>query len=319
MAQYVLGVDLGGTKILTALVDRRGRVLERVRMATPQTGPDTVVAAIVESVGAVVQQAGIEPGGIEAVGVGAPGPSDPVAGVVFDPPNLAGWHDVPLAEMLSGRLGIRAYVENDANAAALGERWTGAGHGIDDIIYITVSTGIGGGLIFGGRLYHGTSGTAGEIGHMVLVYGGPLCPCGRRGCLEAVASGTAIAREARAVVDSGRATALSAVPRESLSAADVAQAAREGDAASREIFARAAAYVGTGVTNLVNLLNPAMVIIGGGVAKAGDLLFAPVRRIVLEEAFERPATAVQIVPAALGDSSGAIGAAAVAIERGAGR
>jgi glucokinase len=267
----------------------------------------------------VLQRAGVEVGDIGAVGVGAPGPSDPVAGVVFEPPNLAGWQDVPLAEMLAGRLGISTYVENDANAAALGERWAGAGHGLDDIIYITVSTGIGGGLILGGRLYHGVSGTAGEIGHMVIVPGGPPCPCGRRGCLEAVASGTAIAREARALVESGRATALSLVPRESLTAAEVARAAREGDAASREIFARAAAYVGTGVTNLVNLLNPAMVIIGGGVAKAGDLLLAPVRRIVLDEAFERPAAAVQIVPAALGDASGAIGAAAVAIERGAGR
>jgi len=314
VADCVVGVDLGGTKILTALVDSRGRILGRVREATPRTGPEAVVETIVETVRRVLKEGNVEQESLRGIGVGAPGPSDPASGVVFEPPNLPGWHDVPLAQMLTGRLALKATVENDANAAALGEHWMGAGRGIDDLIYITISTGVGGGLIFRGRLYHGVSGTAGEVGHMVIDPTGPRCPCGRMGCLEALASGTAIARDARAAVAEGRPTSLSAAGA-SLSAIDVARAAREGDPLAREIFTRAARYVGIGVTNLVNLLNPAMVIIGGGVSGAGDLLFAPVRRIVREEAFERPGAAVQIVPAALGDDAGVVGAAAVALER----
>lgn len=312
MAHVYLGVDLGGTKILTALVDDLGRVLDRVRIATPAGGPDAVVAAIVDSVRTVTGRAGIARAAVGGLGVGAPGPMDPATGVVFEPPNLPGWRDVPLAEMLASRLRLRVFVENDANAAALGERWAGAGVGVDDLVYITVSTGIGGGLILGGRLYHGVSGTAGEIGHMVIEPGGPRCNCGRFGCLEALAAGPAITREAREAIRSGAPTTLSQLPDEALTAETVARAAWDGDPVARQIYARAAAALGVGVTNLVNLLNPAMVIIGGGVARAGELIFAPVRRIVREEAFERPGAAVQIVPAALGDDVGAIGAAAVA-------
>lgn len=308
-------MDLGGTKILTALVDERGEVSSRVRIATPKGGPEAVVDAVVEAVQEVCARAGIDRSAARGVGVGAPGPLDHESGVVFEPPNMPGWRDVPLAEMLSPRLGLRVAVENDANAAAMGERWVGAGAGTDDLIYITVSTGIGGGLILGGRLYRGVTGTAGEVGHMVIEAGGPRCGCGRLGCLEALASGTAIAREARAAVLAGQPTSLSVIPVERLEAEDVALAARDGDPLARKVFARAAAALGTGIANLVNLFNPAMVIVGGGVARAGDLLFGPVRRIVHQEAFERPGAAVRIVPAALGDDVGVVGAAAVARER----
>jgi glucokinase len=315
MAEYFLGVDLGGTKILTALVDERGRVMQRARIATPAGGPAPVVDGITETVHDVMRQAGIDLRAVRGLGVGAPGPMNPDAGVVFEPPNLPGWHDVPLGDMLTRRLGVPAHIENDANAAALGERWAGAGAGIDDLIYITVSTGVGAGLILRGRLYHGVSGTAGEVGHMVIDPSGPPCPCGRRGCLEAISSGPSIAREARAAVLAGRQTSLAGMDSEAIDAKTIADAARDGDAVAREIYARAAGALGAGVTNLVNLLNPAMVVIGGGVAEAGELIFAPVRRIVKQEAFERPAAAVQIVPAALGTDAGVVGAAAVARER----
>jgi glucokinase len=240
---------------------------------------------------------------------------DPVSGVVFEPPNLPGWRDVPLGSLLSAEVGLPVFVENDANAAALAERWAGAGVGVDDLIYVTVSTGIGGGLILGGQLYHGAAGTAGEVGHMVIEPDGPRCNCGRFGCLEALASGPSIAREARAAVAAGRPTVLAAIAPQALDAAAVARAALDGDPVAREIYARAATALGIGITNLVNLLSPAMVILGGGVTRAGELIFAPVRRIVRQEAFERPGSAVQIVPAALGEDVGAIGAAAVARER----
>ncbi|MBM3469990.1 MAG: ROK family protein [Armatimonadetes bacterium] len=315
MSHYAIGVDLGGTKTLTALVDGRGEVVARVRVATPATGPDGVIEAIVACVTELSDQSGIAPRSTLGVGVGAPGPLDPDSGVVFEPPNLPGWRDVPLAALMAERLGVPAFVENDANAAAMAEWWVGAGRGVDDLVYLTVSTGIGGGLILGGRLYRGASGTAGEVGHMVIARGGPECGCGRAGCLEALASGPAIAREARQALEGGRPSVLSQVPREAITAEVVARAAEDGDPLAREIFAGAAAALGVGITNLVNLLNPAMVIVGGGVSRAGELLFAPVRRIVLAEAFERPGAVVRVVPAALGDDVGVIGAAAVVYER----
>ncbi len=315
MPRYAIGVDLGGTKTLTALVGSGGEVVARVRRATPRSGPEAVIEAIIASVAGLSDRSGIAPGATLGVGVGAPGPLDPDTGVVFEPPNMPFWRDVPLASLLAERLGVPVFVENDANAAAMGEHWAGAGRGVDDLVYITVSTGIGGGLILGGRLYRGAGGTAGEIGHMVIAHGGPRCGCGRFGCLEAMASGTAIAREARRAVEAGRPTVLSRLSSDAISAEAVARAAADGDPLAREIFAGAAAALGVGVANLVNLLNPALVIIGGGVAKAGEMLFAPVRRIVREEAFERPAALVRVIPAALGDDVGAVGAAAVVYAR----
>src|SRR3990170_3360082 len=189
------------------------------------------------------------------------------------------------------------------------------GVGVRDLIYVTVSTGIGGGLIFNGDLYHGVSGTAGEIGHMTVEPDGPVCTCGRRGHLEGLASGHAIARMAEEAVHAGRQTRLTALPPGALDAAVVAQAALDGDAVAREIYARACHYIGIAVASLVNVLNPAMVVFGGGVSKVGDLLFDTVRRVVRERAFEHPAEAAKIVPAALGDDVGVIGAAAVVYRR----
>ncbi len=312
----VVGIDIGGTKTLSGVVDPQGRVLGRRLMTTPQTGPEGVVQALVREVTGLLSSAGTRREDLLGLGVGAPGPLDPATGVVFEPPNLVGWRDVPLARLLRDATGLRVFVENDANAAALGEAWVGAGAGVRDLIYITVSTGIGGGLILNGDLYHGVSGTAGEIGHMTVEPDGPVCTCGRRGHLEAVASGQAIARMAADAVRAGRPTRLSILsPPEALTAEAVARAAIEGDPLARDIYARAGAYIGIAVASLVNLLNPAMVIFGGGVSKAGDLLFDPVRRVVRERAFERPAAAVRIVQAALGDHAGVIGAAAVVYRR----
>jgi glucokinase len=310
-----IGIDLGRTKLRIGAIDGDGRVLAARRLATPSGGPEIVVETIARGVGDVLAGAGVAPGGVPAVGVGAPGPLDPDAGVVLNPPNMPGWVSVPLAARLRDRLGRPAFVDNDANAAALGEHWVGAGAGVDDLVYVTLSSGIGGGLIVGGRLYRGASGQAGELGHMVVDPRGPQCACGRRGCLEAIASGFAIARAAQAALASGRPTTLGASPAGTLSAADVARAAYDGDPVAREIYARAGAAVGACLADLVNLLNPAMIIVGGGVARAGDLLWAPMRRVVDAEAFPHARAAVRLVPAALGDDAGVVGAAAVARER----
>ncbi|MDQ7850927.1 MAG: ROK family glucokinase [Armatimonadota bacterium] len=313
--QAVVGIDVGGTKTLLALVDPHGGVQVRRRMDTPQRGPQDFVRTLVRELWALLQQAGRRREEVLGLGVGAPGPLDPQSGVVFEPPNLAGWRDVPLAAMLREAAGIPTWVENDANAAALAEAWVGVGVGVRDLIYITVSTGIGGGLILNGELYHGVSGTAGEVGHMTVEPEGPLCGCGRRGHLEAVASGGAIARMAQEAVRTGRETRLRALAPQALTAEAVAEAAGRGDEVAREVYARAGSYIGLAVASLVNVLNPAMVVFGGGVSKAGDLLLEPVRRVVRERAFQRPAAAVRIVPAALGDDVGVIGAAAVVYRR----
>ncbi len=318
MSQVAIGVDLGGTKILTAVVTPRGDVVHQHRRPTPQLGPPAVVEAIADSVASVLAGSGLTADLVRGVGVGAPGPLDPRRGVVFQPPNLAGWSDVPLADLLVRRLKLRVHVENDANAAALGEWWVGAGRGVDDLVYITVGTGVGGGIILGARLIHGVSGTAGEIGHMTIDLHGPPCPCGSSGCLEVLASGPAIVRMAREAIGAGRPTAiveLAGGDLEAVTAETVADAARRGDVLARELFDRAGNYLGVGVANLLNLLNPARVVIGGGVSEAGEFFLEPVRRTARACAFDRPARDAEIIPTALGVEVGAIGVAAVVFFR----
>lgn len=316
--RHAIGIDLGGTKILTAVVSDDGAVLARDRVGTPQEGPDSVVVAVAQTVDAVLSAAGLAPDAIGGIGIGAPGPLNSQTGVVFQPPNLRGWHDVPLGPILGDRLHMPVWVANDANAAALGEWRFGAGRGVDDLVYMTISTGIGGGIILGGTLREGVSGTAGEIGHMTIDVNGPRCVCGNTGCLEVLAAGPAIARAAQEAVRAGRPSALLARAGgtiEGITARVVAAAAAAGDAVAADVFHRAATYVGVGVANLLNILNPAMVILGGGVSTAGDLLLEPVRRTARERAFERPARDARIVLAQLGDDVGAIGAATVAFLR----
>lgn len=319
MARFALAVDIGATKILTALVRDDGTVVARSRVDTPGRGVEPVLEAVVDTVEEVMREGAATRDQVVAVGVGAPGPMNPDTGVVFDPPNMEGWHDVPLGTMLSERLGMRVFIENDANAAAVGEWWVGAGRGVSDLIYVTVSTGIGGGIIIGDRLHHGVSGTAGEVGHMTIDLHGPPCPCGRStGCLEVLASGTAIARMAREAVEAGRRSAVLEMAGgrpEVITAAMVDDASREGDEVAGEVFLRAATYLGVGMANLLNIFNPERIVIGGGVSKAGEMLFAPVRRIARARTFERPGRDAEIIPALLGDDVGAVGAAAVAFQR----
>ncbi|WP_242868862.1 ROK family protein [Desulfotomaculum copahuensis] len=309
----VLGVDLGGTKIYTALADHSGRVLSAVKVPTGEHAPENVIARIVQTVEEVRHRSGIDAGDICALGAGAPGPLDPVRGIVHQAPNL-GWHDVPLKALLEDALQLPVAVDNDANLAALGEYVYGAGRGEDDMVYITVSTGIGGGLIFGGRLYHGAGGGAGEIGHMTVDPDGPLCSCGNRGCLEALASGTAIARAARELVDAGGGAAiLAAAGGRAVSAETVAAAAAAGDAEASGILTAAGRVLGCGVANLVNLLNPGLVVLGGGAMQAGRLLWQAMEDELQRRALSHPLGGVRLAPAALGSRSGVLGAVALAL------
>jgi glucokinase len=315
--QLVIGIDLGGTKINTALVDGSGTIVAHdYRETQAAEGQQAVLDRMLAASRRMKVQAEAAGTPVAAVGIGSPGPLDVTQGVVLNPPNLPGWNGVPLRRLIEEGLGLPAFLDNDANAAALGEHCFGAGRGVAHMIYVTASTGIGGGLILDGKLYHGASGMAGEIGHMMLFPNGPLCGCGNRGCLEALASGRAIAQRAQERVSRAlptRMVDLAGGDPERITAELVAEAARQGDHEAQEILAEAMSYLGIGVANLVNLFNPQLIVIGGGLTNIGEMLFDTVRRAVDRHAFAGPAKTVRIVPAELADNVGVLGAAALAL------
>lgn len=305
--KYAVGVDLGGTKICTAVIDSDGRLIAETTIPTNVAeGPERVIERIKETIRHVIRQSGVPFNMITGIGIGSPGPLNWKTGEVLSPPNLPGWDRIPLKEIIHQSFQLPAYLENDANAAALGEHRYGAGRGVDNMVYITVSTGIGGGIICGGRLYHGETGVAGEVGHMIVRPGGPECKCGNRGCLEAFSSGTAIASRMRERIASEQCKTWGP---DCLSAKDVFEASERGVKAAREIIQEAIYYLGIGVVNLVHLFNPRMVVIGGGVANGSPFVVESIRRFVREKAFRDAAKAVDIVPARLGALAGVIGAA----------
>jgi glucokinase len=311
--QPVVALDIGGTKILAALVSVRYEVLDREMAPTPAgSGPQAINKSLFTAVDRLLHKSRLKALNIAAIGVAAAGIIDSARGLVTTSPNLPGWEDVPLRDMVSARYGVYTALVNDASAAALGEYRLGAGRGLHNMVYFTISTGIGGGLIVNGRLYLGSSGSAGELGHMVIDVNGPEDTCGNFGCLESLASGRAIAREAIERIKKGQASALSQAVGgkiESITARDVAAAARRGDSLAKEVVHQVAVYLGTGLTNIVNIFNPDTIVIGGGVAKMGELLLEPARQVVAERAFKLPASAVKIVPTLLGDDAGVLGAA----------
>ncbi len=308
------GIDLGGTKIYAALADLEGRVINELKVPTPaREGYEAVIRRLAAAVGQLQEEAGL-PGPPLALGVGAPGPLDPAAGVVYQAPNL-GWRDVPLKADLERLLGVPVYLDNDANLAALGEHRYGAGRGAAHMVYITVSTGVGGGLVLGGRLYRGATGGAGEVGHLVVDPRGPRCGCGSYGCLEALASGTAMAREARRLVAAGRGRAIleaAGGDPASITSEAVARAAAAGDEEARAIIAAAGRALGIGMAGILNLLNPAVVVLGGGAMRAGTLFWEAMEEELARRALEASRRAARIVPAALGERSGVLGALALA-------
>jgi glucokinase len=307
-------VDLGGTKIYSLVSDSECAPLADDHRSTEvELGPDAVIGRIVDSVNASIDRAPLELRPPAAIGIAAPGPIDVERGLVLDAPNLHGWHHVPLAARLSATFGCPAVLENDANAAALGEFLFGAGRGSRHMIYLTISTGIGGGLILDGQLYRGAGGAAGELGHAVIDEDGPRCGCGRRGCLEALASGTAIAARAAEAIASGRPTAITRhAGNDDVAAEHVALAAAEGDPVAQEIIGRAAHALGLGLADIVNIFNPDLIVIGGGTSNIGAPLLDPAIETMRTNAFEGPVGQVRLVTAALGGRAAAMGALALA-------
>ncbi len=309
----VLALDIGGTKLAVGAVSRAGEVLAEVKRPTDASAPPT---AILDSLLAMsreaVHRAGLSLSALSAAGVAFGGPMDYPRGLAVTCHHLPGWEGFPIREAVAEKTGLPAFVDNDANAAALGETAFGAARGLSHVLYLTVSTGIGGGVILGGRVHRGANSLAGEIGHTIVLPDGPPCTCGKRGCLEAVASGPAIARAAREALARGEESALSALPPKEITARHIAEAA-DRDPLARKILTAAGRHLGTAVAAAANLLNPQMVVIGGGVSQSGEVLFSAIRSAVSEAAVTEIARGLRIAPGALGPRSALLGAAALAL------
>ena len=302
--RQLIGIDVGATKVAVAVGDDAGRLRAHARRPTEASGrPAEDVARIAEDVKRVVAEAGLSLSDIAAAGITAPGPLDPERGVVLSPPNLRGWRDVPVAAQLREALGVPVFLENDANAAALAEWHFGAARGLRHVVYLTMSTGVGGGLILDGRLYRGVLASAGEIGHAPVEWDGEPCACGQRGCLEAYAGGAAWTRRLRATAPAeSRAVALAGA-REAVKPEHLVAAAREGDRFALAELARWNGYVARGIVWIAMALAPEVVVLGTIASAAGEALaLGPIRAEVARRIWPHLAERLRILPAGLGES-----------------
>ncbi len=313
--RWIIGVDIGGTNLVVGAVREDGHEVRGIvsePTGAPE-GPDAVVERIQAMAQGVVTTTRANDAGAEilGVGIGSPGPLDRARGLVIFTPNLR-WKNMPLRDRIGTALGLPASLDNDANCAMLGEYWRGAAQGTQNAVCFTIGTGIGGGVVVGGQLVHGASDVAGEIGHITIEVNGRRCGCGNDGCLEAYASGPAIARRAVEAIEAGAISDILDRVRgelDQITAQTVFEAVEAGDALADELVRDTARYLGVGIANLLNILNPEVVVVCGGVTKAGDHLFTPLRREVARRAFRPAVEACRIVPGALPGTAGVVGAA----------
>ncbi len=307
-----IGIDVGGTNVKIALVDDKGKIIYSNSVPTyAQMGYEYTVNNIKQAIRDLMKETNTKPSDIQGIGFDFPGQVDYKTGVVKLAPNIPGWVNVPIAKMIEDEFHIPTRIDNDVRCAALGELKFGAGKGCENFVCITVGTGIGSGLVINGKLVRGAANAAGEIGHIKLqMQDGPICGCGDTGCLEAFASGPSIVAMAQEYLKSGKSTKfreMAGVDGE-ITPYIVAKAAEAGDPVAKRIFEKTGYYIGMGLVSVINLLNPEKVIIGGGVAEAGDLLLEPIRKTIKERAMVIAGNSVEIVPAELGNSAGVIGA-----------
>lgn len=308
-----IGIDVGGTNVKIALVDDNGKIIYSNSVPTyAKMGYEYTVNNIKQAIKDLMKETNTTPSDIEGIGFDFPGQVDCKTGVVKLAPNIPGWVNVPIAQMIEDEFHIPTRIDNDVRCAALGELKFGAGRGCENFICITVGTGIGSGIVINGKVARGATNAAGELGHIKLqMNGGPICGCGDTGCLEAFASGPAIVAMAQEYIKGGKSTKfreMAAVEGGEITPYMVAKAAEEGDPVAKRIFEIVGEYIGIGLTSVINLLNPERVIIGGGVAESGELLLGPIRKTIKERAMVVAGNAVEIVPAQLGNSAGVIGA-----------
>jgi glucokinase len=322
--RYIVGVDLGGTNMSAGVLPEEGGdvIALRTELTRADQGPDAVIDRMDRMIDTVIAETvayvGIKRDDVIGVGVGAPGPLDRERGIVVTTPNL-GWTNFPLRDVIANRTGIPARIDNDANCATLGEWWLGAARGARNVVGMTIGTGIGGGLILDGRLYHGASDVAGEIGHTTIDVTGRRCKCGNYGCLEAYASGPSIAERAREALagTDGDSLLVRMVNEQldSITAATVYEAAKLGDEVALEVVRETSRFLGAGLANLLNIFNPHVVVLAGGVTQAGPALFEPLRKEVRKRAFRPAVEACRIVPGTLLGTAGVVGAVAAFLQQ----
>lgn len=300
MTTYAIGVDIGGTKTAIGLVDRAGSVRTEKTLPTDVSiPPGEMVQRIISALKQLVKEAGIAHAQIAGIGIGAPGPLDAKNGTITCPPNLRSWIDVPIVEMFARDFSVPIFLENDANAATLAEKWVGAARESEHFLYMTISTGIGAGIYANGKLLAGFSGNAGDVGHIVIDPAYGTCPCGQQGCFEWIASGTAIARQASHLL--GR----------QLSAKEAFQLYSQHDQAIKALIEQIFSKIGAGCVTLINLFDPELIVIGGGVSQVGEPLFAAVQQYVSRYALNPSGRKTRILPSLLAQNTGLVGAAAL--------
>jgi glucokinase len=314
----IAGLDIGGTKLAVVLSNARGEVLaKRSEPTRAKEGPEAVIAQLLAMLEALLLDEGMWMQGLEGIGIACGGPLNSKTGVIYSPPNLPGWNAVPLKELVENATKLPVIVENDANAGALAELRFGNNPKIRNLVYMTMSTGIGGGIVLDGRIYHGTNDLAGEVGHQVVMPDGPECKCGKRGCLEAICSGPSIARRARqhAAAEDTLMLELAGNDLESITSAHVFAAARAGDSLASRIVDETAYYMGIGIANILQTLNPEVVRIGTIAVRNGDFFLEPLRRYVRQNTWPSIFEVCRIEAASLGESVGDLAAVATFLER----
>jgi glucokinase-like ROK family protein len=311
---YVCGIDMGATHVGLVITDFSAHVLEEIEYPfAVADGPEKCLQLIDHYLIELINKLHLDVNQLSAVGLDVPGPVVTDEGVVSSPPIMPGWDGYPIRTHLEQLWHVPVSIGNDAEFGALGEWAYGAGRGVNNLAYIKVGTGVGAGLLLDGHIYRGNSGFAGEIGHITIQENGPLCTCGNHGCLEAVAGGYAIARMAREAIESGKRTQLSAINSEKILAVNVAAAAQRGDLVAQQIIAEVGTHLGVAIASLVNLINPGMVVIGGGVSQIGDLLLDPIRKTVQDRSLNSAAKVIRITSAVLGRRASSMGAVVQAI------
>ncbi len=319
--EVIVGIDMGGTSLRALVVNAQNEILAIEKTPTNVAlKPDALIRNLAVMVEDVVGSAGLRKSQLRAVSIGAPGAVDPEHGVVYHAPNL-GWDAVPLGAKLGKLLGVPVFVENDVNVGVAGEHALGAGQGAQELVGIFVGTGIGGGIIFRGQLYLGSRGAAAEVGHMIIQVDGPLCGCGNHGCIEALASRTAMERDVRAAIHAGQKSCVLELMEERgkdrMTSSIIQRALKRNDPVMRKVMKRAQYYLGIAVANVVNLLDPECVVMGGGIAeRLGESFVGPIRKTAYENFLRRhDAERVKIVSGTLGDNAGPLGAVVLARKR----
>ncbi|NIO03647.1 MAG: ROK family protein [Proteobacteria bacterium] len=318
MEDFVIGIDLGGTNFRLAVVNPQGIIADRMHCPVESgRGKEVILEDLISSIQTLVKSQIPNQGHLLAAGLGVPGLIRSEEGIVTESPNLQGWINFDIRTPTEAALGVPLAIENDANCFAIGEFWRGAAQDANHACALTLGTGVGGGIILNGQIWRGTDGMAGEVGHMVIETDGLPCKCGSRGCLEQYASATAIRQFAVEALMSNGETLLKRWQDnlEELTAEDVFEAAREGDKVAQDLFRKMGYFLGIGLTNLVNLLNVEMIVLGGKVSSAWEFFIPETEKTVRERAFKVPAQRVQIVKSILGDNGGITGAAYLALKR----